>query len=498
MKSAAFVRKPGSIRARKRARLAGRGTVRLASAAVVSGLLALGVVSGAGVAAADDSSPQHPGGATATLDGLDVHGGAVLHTKDAGGRSTDEQLDAGLFEMNVDGGGKLKTYCVDIDNPVQDEAKYVETPWAQTSLGANRDAGKILWILRHSYPQVDDLSALARSAHTGALTAQSAAAGTQVAIWRFSDGADVDATDPQAERLADWLTRHAGTVAEPRASLSLTPSAVSGQAGQPIGPVTVSTDADSVTVVPPADAAESGVRITDADGKPVTTARNGSKLYFEAPESTRPGAPDAGTAQMTVQATASVPVGRAFAGVNKSQTQILAGSSDSTVSATATGGWAPGGSAATLTAQKDCGKGGVDVTAANRGEGVFRFELGDEAETVAAGKAKTITVPVSEDQRYDFTVTGDHGFEQEFSGTLDCRTSSTTPQADQDVTSLDAASVGGPAGGDTTDLAGSGLAETGSSSATPMVAGVAIALVLIGGGVIFVLRTRRSASGAGE
>jgi TQXA domain-containing protein len=464
--------------------------------AAVSGLLALGVVSGADTAMADEAGSQRPGGATAVLDGLDVHGGAVLHTKDAGGRSVDEQLDAGLFEMNVDGGGKLKTYCVDIDNPVQDEARYVETPWAQTSLGVNRGAGKILWILHHSYPQVDDLSALARAAHTGALTAQSAAAGTQVAIWRLSDGADVDAADPQAERLADWLGRHARTMAEPRASLGLTPNTVSGSAGQRVGPVTVSTDAGSVTVQPPADAAQSGVRVTDADGKPVTTAKNGSKLYFEAPGSTGPGGPDSGTARMTVQATVSVPVGRAFAGVNKSQTQILAGSSDSTVSATATGTWAPDGPEATLTGQKDCDKGGVDITATNRGEGVFRFDLGDETETVDPGKARTITVPVAEDQLYDFTVTGDHDFEQRFSGTLDCRTTSSAPESDQDVTNLSAASVGGPSGDDTTDLASSGLAETGSSSATPVVAGIAIALVVIGGGVIFVVRTRRSAPGA--
>ncbi|WP_443078887.1 LAETG motif-containing sortase-dependent surface protein [Streptomyces sp. NBC_01497] len=494
---AASVRQSGSARARGRARLAGRAPARLVSAAAVSGLLALGVVAGSGAASAADSAPQRPGGATAVLDGLDVHGGAVLHTKDVDGRDADEQLDAGLFEMNVDGGGKLKTYGVDIDNPVQDEARYVETPWAQTSLGANRNAGKILWIVRHSYPQVDDLSALARTAHTGALTAQSAAAGTQVAIWRLSDGADVDAADPQAERLADWLGRHARTAAEPQASLSLTPSAVSGPAGARIGPVTVTTDAQSVTVVPPADAAETGVRVTDADGKAVTTAKNGSRLYFDAPGSTGPGGPASGTAQMTVQATASVPVGRAFAGVNKSQTQILAGSSDSTVSAVASGTWAPSGAVATLTAAKDCGKGGVDVTATNRGQGDFRFDLGGETQTVAAGKAKTITVPVAEDQLYDFVVTGDHGFEQRFSGTLDCRTTSSTPQSDQDVTGLSAASVGGPAGGDTTDLASSGLAETGSSSATPVVAGIAIALVVIGGGVIFMVRTRRGAPGTG-
>ncbi|MEW2548234.1 LAETG motif-containing sortase-dependent surface protein [Streptomyces sp. NPDC047002] len=457
-------------------------------------------MAGAGSAAADDYALQRTGGASATLDGLDVHAGAVLHTKDADGRAVDQPLDAGLSEMNVDGGGKLKTYGVDIDNPVQDEAKYVETPWAQTSLGANRSAGKILWILHHSYPQVDDLSALAGSARTGALTAQTAAAGTQVAIWRLSDGADVDAADPQAERLADWLGKHARTMAEPQASLTLTPGAVSGPAGQPIGPVTVSTGAQSVTVAPPADesGSGSGVRVTDAKGRTLTTAKNGTKLYFDVPVRTGPGAQNAGTARLTVQATASVPVGRAFAGVDKSQTQILAGASDSTVSATASGTWAPDGAAATLTARKDCDKGGVDITAANMGKGVFRFTAGGEPETVAAGRARTVTLPVSEDQRYDLAVTGDHGFLQQFSGTLDCRTTSAAPDADQGVSTMSAASVGGTAGGDTTDLASEGLAETGSSSATPVFAGIAIALVVIGGGVIFAVRTRRTGLGTAD
>ncbi|WP_307865640.1 LAETG motif-containing sortase-dependent surface protein [Streptomyces montanisoli] len=491
-------RRAGSARTRERVRAAGLGARRLASAAVVSGLLAVGLAAGTGTAAADDLAGGQQDGATATLDGLDVHGTAVLHKKDAHGRTTDEQLDAGLFEMNVDGGGKLKTYGVDIDNPVQDEARYAETPWAQSSLGGNRNAGRILWILRHSYPQVDDLAALAGTAHSGALTARTAAAGTQVAIWRLSDGADVDATDPHAQRLADWLGAHARPDAEPRASLSLTPSAVSGKANERIGPVTVSTDADSVTVVPPADAAESGVRVTDARGRPVTKAKNGTELYFAPPLDGRPGQVKAGTAELSVQATTSVPVGRAFAGVSRSQTQILAGSSDSTVSASASGTWAPDAATATLTARKDCAKSGLDVTATNRGEGAFSFDIGQEHESVAAGKARTITLPVAEDQRYDVTVTGDHGFEQEFSGTLDCLTAGAAPRSGQDVTNLSAASAGGTAGSGTTDLASSGLAETGSSSATPVMAGIAIALVVVGGGVIFLVRTRKRAPQAGR
>ncbi|WP_329068158.1 LAETG motif-containing sortase-dependent surface protein [Streptomyces sp. NBC_01429] len=470
-----------------------RGAARLAAAVLVSGLVAMGSLAGAGSAAADEV-PLHAGGAAATLDGLKTFDGAVLH---ADGK--DQQLAAGLFEMTVDGGGKLKTYCIDIHNPTQDQAKYLETPWDQTSLGANKDAGRIRWILEHSYPQIDDLAALAKSAGTGPLTEKTAAAGTQVAIWRYSDGADVDASDPAAEKLADWLEKSAQNSAEPRASLTLEPGAVSGKPGERLGPVTVRTDATGVAVTPPADAAASGIEITDKDGEPVTTAVNGTELYFDVPEDTADG-----SASLGVQATTSVPVGRAFAGVTKSQTQILAGSSDSTVSATATANWAKEGPIPSVTAQRNCAKGGVDVTATNQGDEVFTFELAGAQHSVVPGGSTTVTVPVAEDEAYSLIVTGPGGFSRTFSGVLDCETTGTTEVVTQQASSQPLpASAGGSSQGSVESLdADSGavtgdLAETGSSSATPVIAGVAIVLVVLGGGSVFLLRRKKN-SAAGE
>ncbi|MFE6662797.1 LAETG motif-containing sortase-dependent surface protein [Streptomyces sp. NPDC057697] len=458
-----------------------RGIARLAASVVASGLVMAGALAGAGNAVADET-PQHQGGAAAVLDGLKTFDRAVLHTN---GR--DQQLPAGLFEMTVDGGGKLKTYCIDIHNPTQDQAKYLETPWNQTSLGGNKNAGKIRWILEHSYPQVDDLAALAKAAGTGPLTEKTAAAGTQVAIWRYSDDADVDARDSQAEKLADWLERSAVDQAEPKASLALDPSAVSGKSGERLGPITVHTNAGQASVTPPADAA-SGVKITDKAGKPVTAAADGAELYFDVPAGTADG-----SASLTVQATTSVPVGRAFAGVTKSQTMILAGSSESTVSATATGTWAKKGAIPAVTAKKNCAKGGVDVTASNTGDEAFTFELAGAKHTIEAGKSETITVPVAEDQAYDFTITGPGGFTKTFKGVLDCKTSGSATGGTETQTGGDKtpATSGGSSTGSTTGGSGD-LAETGGSSATPVIAGVAIALVVVGGGAVFLLRKRKA------
>ncbi|MEU3221244.1 LAETG motif-containing sortase-dependent surface protein [Streptomyces sp. NPDC006971] len=459
---------------------------RLAASVVASGLVMAGAFVGAGSAVADEA-PQHQGGAAAVLDGLKTYDRAVLH---AGGRN--QQLPAGVFEMTVDGGGKLKTYCIDIHNPTQDRAKYLETPWDQTSLGANKNAGKIRWILEHSYPKVDNLAALAEEAGTGPLTEKTAAAGTQVAIWRYSDNVDVEATDTAAEKLADWLEKSAVDQAEPKASLVLDPAAVSGKSGQRLGPITVHTNAGQATVTPPVDAA-SGVKVTDKSGKPLTSAVNGGELYFDVPAGTADG-----SASLTVQATTSVPVGRAFASATKSQTMILAGSSDSTVSATATATWAKQGAIPAVSAEKNCVKGGVDVTASNKGDEAFTFELAGKKHTVEAGKSETVTVPVAEDQAYDITVTGPEGFSKTFKGVLDCKTSSSGTGGAGGAggnggheTQTEGQPAPATSGGGSTGSAGD-LAETGGSSATPVIAGVAIALVVVGGGAVFLLRKRKA------
>ncbi|MFF2845691.1 Cys-Gln thioester bond-forming surface protein [Streptomyces sp. NPDC058001] len=458
-----------------------RGAVRLAAATVVSGLVVVGALAGAGVAAADEAPQQH-GGAAATLGGLKTFGKAVIHDN---GR--DQPVSAGLFEMSVDNGGTLQTYCIDIHNPTQKEAKYQETPWSGTSLNGNADAGKIRWILQNSYPQVNDLAALAQKAGAGPLTEQDAAAGTQVAIWRYSDGADVEAVNPQAEKLADYLQANAQNLAEPKASLTLEPSAVAGHAGEKLGPVTVRSSADQVTVAPPADAATSGVRIVDADGKPVTTARNGGELFFDVPKDAADG-----SAALTVQASTTVPVGRAFASETRSQTQILAGSSESTVSATASANWAKTGAIPALSAEKNCSKSGVDITASNTGDEAFTFELMGITHTIAAGKTETVTIPLKEDQAYDFTITGPNGFEKRFKGVLDCETQGS---GGGDSATPSSAPSPASAGGTSAGTSGGDLAETGSSSATPLIAGAAVLLVLIGGGVVFFLRRKKSPAG---
>ncbi|MFE1246361.1 Cys-Gln thioester bond-forming surface protein [Streptomyces sp. NPDC058735] len=455
-----------------------RGAARSVATTLVAGLVAAGLLAGAGPASADeDGATRSQGGATATIAGLKTYGSAVIH-----GDTGEQQVSAGLFEMSVEGGGMLQTYCVDPHNPTQRDAKYQETPWSGTSLGANRDAGKIRWILQNSYPQVNNLVALAREAGVrGALTEQDAAAGTQVAIWRYADDMAVDALDPQAEQLADYLQKNARDLPEPRASLTLDPPAVSGRPGERLGPVTVRTNAGSATITPPADAATSGVRIVDKQGKAVTSTSDGGQVFFEVPEDAA-----AGSADVTVQASTTVPVGRAFASESRSQTQILAGSSESTVSATAEATWAEEGPVPALSAAKNCAEGGVDIIASHKGDAPFTFDVTGLEHTIAAGETRTITIPLQEDQAYDLTIHGPDGFSRRFTGMLDCRTQAGAPDTTTQTLSEPTPLAGG------TTVVDTNLAETGDSGTTPLIAGIAIGLVVIGGATLIVLRRRET------
>ncbi|MGW3241623.1 Cys-Gln thioester bond-forming surface protein [Streptomyces sp. NPDC001070] len=463
-----------------------RGAARLAVAMVASGLLAAGSMAVAGSAIADDATPTAPG-ATAKLGGLKTFDKAVIHEN-----GHDDKVSAGLFEMSVDGGGTIQTYCIDIHTHTQgDGTKYKEVSWNESSLHDNADAGKINWILQNSYPQVNDLAALKSAAKLdGDLTPQLAAAGTQVAIWRFSDHIDVTADNPDAEKLADWLQASAKPLEEPAASLTLDPAAVSGKAGDLLGPINVRTNAASAQVNL-APSAPSGVKITDKNGNPVSTAKDGDALYFDVAA----GTPD-GTTSLTATATTKLPVGRAFTGVDtKTQVQILAGSSDSSVSATATGTWAAKGPIPAVSAEVNCDKNGVDVTASNEGDQPFTFTLADKEYTVEAGKSETITVPVGEDQPYKITITGPNGFEKTFEGILDCDTAGSggsTPSSSPSPATAGGSSEGT---GDTGSTGGD-LAETGASSATPLIAGIAIALVVLGGGAVFFLRKKKATPSA--
>jgi TQXA domain-containing protein/LPXTG-motif cell wall-anchored protein len=455
--------------------------MRLSAAILVAGLSVGGSLATAGVAAADGHNPA--GGTLATLrSGLSHSGGASIDGK---------KVSAGLFTMDIAGGGTLSSYCIDAHTPTVSKAQYQEVSWAESSLANNPDAGKIHWILKNSYPQVTDIAALGKSAGiSGEFTENDAAVGTQVAIWRYSDHVQAEAEDAEAEQLADYLEKAAQSLQEPGGSLSLSSPAVAGKAGEKLGPVGVATNAGTATV----KVASGGVQVVDASGNPVSSVSDGAELYVDVPEAAAPG-----TAEITVEGSVELSVGRAFTGVGvKTQTQILAGSSQSKVASSFTASWGEKESVGAVLAAEavnNCAAGGVDVKVANTGDEAGEVSIGGEKHTVEAGKDVTVTVPVKEDAEYSIAVTGPNGLDQTFTGILDCQTASEggTGGGTGGTDTPEPSTAPSPAGeqGETADD-GTNLAETGSNSATPVIAGVAVALVVIGGVTMVVLRKRKT------
>ncbi|WP_329568324.1 thioester domain-containing protein [Kitasatospora sp. NBC_01266] len=394
----------------------------LASSMVVGGGFAL-----AGAAAAD--SGNGGSGATATLqDGLKAGGKIKIDNGDwiAGG---------GLIVLKAADGTEFDTYCIDIHNETQENAQYQESDWSGISLGSNPDAGKVNWILQNSYPQVSDLTALSKDIAGGAtLTADQAAAGTQAAIWTYSDHIKAVPLDSTAAALATYLIGHATDVQQPTPSLTLTPATVSGAPGALLGPITVASTGSSVDAKLDSASSAAGVVITDASGNVLSdksgdlTAKNGEKLYVKAPA----GA-SVTSATVTASTSAEVQVGRAFRSLNytpthHSQSLILAGSQTDTVSAVAKASWSPITSPAPSPSSSSPSASGTPTT-----------PVGSATPSASPSRSTGAVVP--------------------------------TPSASP--------STGGKS-----------LAFTGGGGSTPLIASVAGALVLAGGGAVFMMRRR--------
>ncbi|MFJ2865498.1 Cys-Gln thioester bond-forming surface protein [Kitasatospora sp. NPDC087314] len=478
------------------------------SLALGGGLFAAGAAAAAGAPGSGVTAVVQP---TMISEKIDVDGEGTV--------------DGGLFTLKT-ADGELQTYCIDFGFPVNINKKieYQESDWKSSSLGRKekaQDAAKIRWILENSYPQVKDLTALGKTVGVDGLTAEDAAAGTQAAIWKYSDGKNATPRNAKAKKLRDYLLSDAnkGIAAEPKPSLALNPDSVSGKSGGKLGPFTLSSSASEVKLAVSGDAADK-VKLLDKDGKPVGATVAGpianTQLFLDVPA----GTPD-GAAALNATADTVVPSGRVFlskgyTAEDHSQTMILAGSSKLSVAAAAKATWKQGkGALVDSTAQVECESNGVRVAVTNGGDEAATVTVKPGKQlTVQPGKTESLVVQVAEKAAYDITVTGPNGYTKEFKGVLDCKpVSAVTPSSGPSTpaasgTPSPAAPAGTPSAG--TPSAGAstaaaahptpaasssapgtgGLAQTGASDSTPILAGVAGALVLAGGAAVFVLRRR--------
>lgn len=399
-----------------------RGISRAGSACAATGLAAVAVIGMSPAAYADQGGLRFQGAVKETKGDVTLKGRGTFSTE--------------LMVLSTGGpqSPELLVYCIDLETQLQRNADYREGTWAESWLKDTAKVAKINWVLNHSYPKVKDLDALAKSAgfkpHKG-LSAQEAVEATQAAIWHYANGADLSDwwNDDDVVNLYDYLTGKAnsGDANEPGASLSLTPSTVSGKDGDTpgVGPVTVKTTGTEPVAVKLDGKPAEGVQLVDKSGNPVNSAADGTELYVKVPKSQKPG-----EAKISATTKAGVNIGRVFLGESRKQTQTLiaAGSQPFSTSASATVKWThqavPVPSAAF---KEDCVEGGVAVTLKNTGDGPADFTVNGKKVTVPGDSEKRDFVKVAEDTAYSIKVTGPGGFSETFANTLDCVETPTEP-----------------------------------------------------------------------
>lgn len=288
--------------------------------------------------------------ATGQVGGGDVSGYQV----NLGG--SHENLRAKLIGFKLSDGTKLKMYCVEIDTRLSDRLM-VERPWddypnSESPFHEGRE--NINWALHFGYPvkSADELTAVLTEKgvplHDG-IDEKEAITGTQAAVWHYSDGVKLDKDKPltggnkdaaeDVVALYGYLTGedNVGIGDQPTPALEVSPTELSGAAGERIGPFTVNTNGEISELT---SELPEGVKITDVDGAELDASmiKNGAQLYLDVPAEAAEGA---GTFELT--ASASTDTGRLFVGKDYShkptQSLIVATAESSEVLAKAGANW---------------------------------------------------------------------------------------------------------------------------------------------------------------
>ena len=247
-----------------------------------------------------------------------------------------------LFNLRLEDGTVLTTYCIDYHTNIVRDAWYREDKWENyPGQGDFAEPGKVHWILQHGYPALS-AAELGSAAEFEGLSDADALGGTQAAIWHFSNGMALEGENSDGvTAVYEYLIGEADDLpqtVEPDAALSITPGTATGTAGGTVGEFTVETNAASIQVN--LEAPE-GVTLVDIEtGESVDTVESGDTVGFSVPAGTAPG-----EASFSLEATATVATGRLFKGESDEPTQTLitAQGGQTTVTASASATWEEGG-----------------------------------------------------------------------------------------------------------------------------------------------------------
>ncbi|MCH7230624.1 Cys-Gln thioester bond-forming surface protein [Glycomyces sp. L485] len=267
---------------------------------------ALTALAGTGTAAAQERGETEPvSGDIVVEEGLELRG----------------TLDDGPFDVwaNVLGlephGGEevLRVYCIDIRTDLDQESPYTEGEWEESGV-ANLE--KVRWVLTNGHPNAAPERLFAESGVQPAESwdeteaARVAYAGTQAAVWHFTDGFELDleaavigGTDEQIDGVAavyEHLTGNAGRLPDPSEFyIELDGVEEASYEDGRFGPYTVRSGAG------PVELSAEGGRLVDSGGDRVEHLDDGEDFYIVL---------DEGSTEITIggRATYDLPVGRVF------------------------------------------------------------------------------------------------------------------------------------------------------------------------------------------
>ncbi|GAA4937554.1 hypothetical protein GCM10023224_18310 [Streptomonospora halophila] len=298
-----------------------RAVTKVAATAAAA-TLALGLA--AAPAAAEGATGEYVGNAE---QGYKVH-------------TTDGTVGTTLFNLKLDDGTVLRTYCIDFETNIRGGAKYQEDAWDNyPGKGDFAEPAKVHWVLQNGYPQVDTSTLREKTGYDN-INRKTALSGTQAAIWHFSNGIELDGEDRRGvTEVYDYLVENAveePQSQEPDTSLSITPASAEGKAGETIGEFLLETSADSVPVKL---SGPEGAKLVDlGSGDEIAgEVANGTKFGVQIPKGTA-----AGEAGVSASISTKLHMGRLFKGVDDdkpTQTLIAAESQEISTDAGAKVSW---------------------------------------------------------------------------------------------------------------------------------------------------------------
>lgn len=243
------------------------------------------------------------------------------------------QVQVWLENLRLSDGTVVRTYCAELTVELDSAVGMIEVPWNKypdPNSPFNKNNTAINWVLHHSYPFVGDLGALGKAAGaTTPLTVQQALAGTQAAIWHYSDDATLDksqvndaAANANITALYDYLTGSSNTgLSQPSTqpaspSVTVSPKSAKGTAPGEIGPFTVSSNLGTPLTVD-TSGLPAGAKLTDGKGNAIDLAKvaDGTKFYFDIPSKSK-----AGDAWVKVEG--DLQVGRLFIGNDENKNEL--------------------------------------------------------------------------------------------------------------------------------------------------------------------------------